>query len=194
MAARSRRVSDEEIVRAAWETVFERGPSLTLAEVGAKVGLSAATVVQQFGSKRNLMLGVARIWTEWAATPLEGEGGPIELLMNSYEQVGGESLGPQHIANAIARMNVDLEDPEFREIVVRGFRVQREMIKATLDDAVRAGEIKECDTARLAQHLQVSCQGGLATWAVEPNGTLLEWMAECLESTLAPWRPDAVAA
>ena len=53
--ARQRTIPDELIVEAALALMNKRGPEgLTLAELGGVVELSAATLVQRFGSKDNL--------------------------------------------------------------------------------------------------------------------------------------------
>src|SRR4051794_30236204 len=58
---RPRTVSDEQILAGAARVIARVGPArLTLAEVGREVGLSAATLVQRFGSRRGVLLAVAR--------------------------------------------------------------------------------------------------------------------------------------
>ncbi|MGH9423559.1 MAG: TetR/AcrR family transcriptional regulator, partial [Thermoanaerobaculia bacterium] len=59
MSPRPRRLSDAAILEAAFEVVRRTGPDrFTLADVGHEVGLSAATLVQRFGSKRALLLAM----------------------------------------------------------------------------------------------------------------------------------------
>ena len=57
---RPRTVSDAEILQAAGRAISRIGPvKLTLADVAREVGLSPATLVQRFGSKRGLLLALA---------------------------------------------------------------------------------------------------------------------------------------
>ena len=59
MSPRPRTVPDEQILTAAQRAMSRLGPArLTLAEVATEAGLSAATLVQRFGSKRGLMLAL----------------------------------------------------------------------------------------------------------------------------------------
>ena len=59
MSPRPRRLPDSAILDAAVIVVGRMGPErFTLADVGHEAGLSAATLVQRFGSKRNLLLAM----------------------------------------------------------------------------------------------------------------------------------------
>src|SRR5918992_5126590 len=60
MSPRPRTIDDGDILQAAAMTISRVGPSnFTLADVASAVGLSPATLVQRFGSKRGLMLALA---------------------------------------------------------------------------------------------------------------------------------------
>ena len=60
MSPRRRTKDDAAILEAAGRIIARLGPAnFTLADVAREVGLSAATLVQRFGSKRGLMLAVA---------------------------------------------------------------------------------------------------------------------------------------
>jgi transcriptional regulator GlxA family with amidase domain len=53
MSPRPRQASDDDILRAVFRAMTRLGPArLTLAEVAKEAGISAAAVVQRFGSKR----------------------------------------------------------------------------------------------------------------------------------------------
>ena len=59
--ARPRLVSDDVILDATRQVLAELGPvKLTLAAVGARVGLAAPTLVQRFDSVRGLLLAPGR--------------------------------------------------------------------------------------------------------------------------------------
>ena len=60
MTPRPKTVEDSEILAAALRVVSRLGPSLTLADVGEEIGLSPATILQRFGSKRGLLLALFR--------------------------------------------------------------------------------------------------------------------------------------
>ena len=61
MTPRPRLASDADILAGALRAITRLGPvRLTLAEVAREVGLSAPTLVQRFGSKRGLLLALAK--------------------------------------------------------------------------------------------------------------------------------------
>ena len=61
MCARPRRISDEEIFAATMRAMSRLPPSeLTLAAIGGEAGVTAGALVQRFGSKRALILALAR--------------------------------------------------------------------------------------------------------------------------------------
>ena len=60
MSPRQRTVSDEDILAATARVVGRIGSGeMTLADVGKEAGLSPATLLQRFGSKRSLLLALA---------------------------------------------------------------------------------------------------------------------------------------
>ena len=60
MCPRPRAASDADILDATARAMARLGPArLTLADVAREAGLSPATLVQRFGSKRGLLLAVA---------------------------------------------------------------------------------------------------------------------------------------
>ena len=56
MSPRPRATSDLDLLTAAHRVVTRLGPNLTLADVAKEAGVSPATLVQRFGSKRGLLL------------------------------------------------------------------------------------------------------------------------------------------
>src|SRR5216117_3390307 len=59
MSPRPRATSDADILSATYRVVSRLGPNLTLADVAKEAGVSPATLVQRFGSKRGLLLALA---------------------------------------------------------------------------------------------------------------------------------------
>ena len=59
MSPRPRATSDEDLLAATHRVVSRLGPNLTLADVAKEAGVSPATLMQRFGSKRGLLLAFA---------------------------------------------------------------------------------------------------------------------------------------
>jgi len=60
--------------------------------------------------------------------------------------------------------------------------------RSLLDDAVAAGELKPCDTARLARAVGAMSGGSLIGWAVARKGTAQAWVRANLSTLLDPYR------
>jgi AcrR family transcriptional regulator len=61
--ARPRGIADEELLAAAEDLLYAVGPAgFTLEKVAARAGVSAATLIKRFGSKRQLLLALNRRW------------------------------------------------------------------------------------------------------------------------------------
>ena len=61
--ARPRGIADEQLLAAAQELLYEVGPvAFTLEKAASRAGVSAATLIKRFGSKRQLLLALNRRW------------------------------------------------------------------------------------------------------------------------------------
>lgn len=61
MSPRRRKVSDDEVFNAAVRAMKQRGPhELTLADIAGEAGITPGLLVQRFGSKRDLLLGLSK--------------------------------------------------------------------------------------------------------------------------------------
>lgn len=170
--------------------VATHGPGLTLAQVGEEVGLSAATVMQRFGSKRDLMLRTAHVWGKSAGSDFDRGGHAGDDLVDGMTEIAGLMSTPEEVANVTASMHIDLADPEFRVIIQAEMQRQRQFVQMALDRGIDRGEIKPCDTEAVARQLQVVGLGAFQSWSIEPTGELSEWVHECLTASLQPWRLD----
>jgi AcrR family transcriptional regulator len=194
---RRRTVDDDAILAAAVEAIGEVGPSgLTLAAVAGKVGLSAPTLMQRFGSKRGLLLAVARRGGDWAPekfrAAMQRHPSPLKALTTALREMTAGVASPEAMANNLAFLQLDLRDPEFHELAQRQARRTRDSIRALLDDAVVARELDPgTDTTRLAEAIEAVYNGALVTWAVHRSGPVDRWVAKRLETVLGPHRVAA---
>jgi AcrR family transcriptional regulator len=185
MTPRPRLASDAEILAGALRAITRLGPvRLTLADVAREVDLSAAALVQRFGSKRQLLLAVAAQAPEGndALFQMLREANPSHLqallaMAGCMAQMGST---PAEISNTLAFLQIDLTDPEFHRLALQSSRAVHAGIRALVKDAVRAGELTRCDPERLAHALQAAMNGSLLNWAIHRQGP------RDLETVLAP--------
>ena len=190
---RTRTVDDEAILRAAAETIAERGPAgFTLADVGAQIGLSPATLLQRFGSKRKLLLGLAASGPKWAERKfIEASArhtSPRKALIAALKAMAASVDSPESMANNLAFLQLDLSDPDFHALALEHAQSFRNGIQAALRDAKQAGELTaSTDLKRLAEAVESVYNGALITWAVHRKGRLENHLQKQLETLLAPY-------
>ena len=176
LVPRPRTVSDEDILAAAARAVGEVGPErLTLADVGRRVGLSPATLLQRFGSRRGLLLALATHDVDAVPRRIRAAGEAaddvLEALVTALSGVAEAISSPAEFGNHLAFLLTDLSDPEFQAVARRFSERLTAAIADVLDAAAARGEMARGeDTAGLAELLFVVYNGALVSWGLTPRG------------------------
>lgn len=169
----------------------QHGPArLTLADVAAEAGLAPATLVQRFGSKRGLLLAVAR-----AAAPdarrrfvklsRAEQPGPLEGLIGVFAGLVA-GVTREEMANHIAFLGIDVGDPDFRALAAAQGADLRVGAARLLAEAIEAGELcAEADAVALARAVHVTFSGSLIAWALDGEGPIEETVEADLRGLLA---------
>lgn len=192
MAGRPRTASDDAILDAARRAIDRHGPAaFTLAHITDEIGLAPATLVQRFGSKRNLILALkARLPGETAAAFAEADPGdlPTDQLQFSLRRLADGVDTPAVMANRLAFLQLDLTDSEVHAIAIAHQTELRNQIRARLGAATAAGELVRHDHTRLAQAIATAWFGSLTTWSLAGETDLPGWLRRDIETVLAPYR------
>src|SRR5580658_992026 len=159
MSPRPRETSDAQILAAAARAMQRRSPvDLTLADVANEAGVVPATIIQRFGTKRELLLANCKAWTADVAGQFAVArakyGSPLKTLLELFVEFSGFAATPESMANFLAYLQIDLSDPEFRAVLLEQFLTMRAETRKLLDDAVAAGELRPCDSGELARLVQ----------------------------------------
>jgi AcrR family transcriptional regulator len=192
MSPRPRTTTDAAILIATHRAVTRVGPMrLTLAAVAREAGVSPATLVQRFGSKRQLLLALVATASgdaedQWAPILAMAGKSPLEAIYAYAECMAGMAPTPEVLANHLSFLQMDLVDPEFHRHALTHARDTLGWLDKTLVDAVSKGELEPCDTTRLARAVQATVGGSLMQWAIDREGKLRKRLREDLETLLAP--------
>jgi AcrR family transcriptional regulator len=189
---RPRTISDEAVLDAVLALAHRVGPAnVTFAAAAAEVGLSAATLVQRFGTKRDMLLAADKraidLWVgvldrSTATSPLARV---VEGLVLAVDPVAT----PEQMANSLAMLQLDLTDPDFHAETLRGARAIRARVAQNLNAALEAGELRPgTDVAALAKLVETVYHGAMIGWAIHRESTLIESMREQFLAVLAPHR------
>jgi AcrR family transcriptional regulator len=190
---RPKTVEDGQVLEATHRTISRLGPArFTLADVAREAGLSAATLVQRFGSKRGLLLALAKAAVgsmDACFAMVRGQHrSPLAALLSAATEMTRHTKSPEEMANHLAYLQIDLSDAEFRALFVKSSDLILAGYRALLDEAVGAGELLPCDTARLARAVSALSGGSLISWAAYHRGSAETWVLYDLTTLLEPYR------
>jgi AcrR family transcriptional regulator len=188
MSPRPRATSDADLLAATHRVVSRLGPNLTLGDVAREAGVSPATLLQRFGSKRGLLLayaaaGSADVSSEFVAIRAQHDS-PLAGLHAIARCVAAMADTPETLSNSLAFLQMDLFDPDFHRHALAHSRGMRAGIKALLDDAVEAGELPPTDTDALSRAVQAMMGGSLLQWAIDREGSAADRLGEDLNALL----------
>jgi AcrR family transcriptional regulator len=189
---RPRTIDDGEVLAGAMRAIGRVGPArLTLADVASEAGLAPATLIQRFGSKRGLLLALSEQEAAAAGEHLRQaraeHDSPLAALRSALVESAATVDDPDAFANHLAFLHVEVSDPEFHPHVRAYTAGVLAQVRALLDEAVAAGELRRCDTARLAATVQTTYNGALITWAIYRSGRLAGWLRRELDAVLEPY-------
>jgi AcrR family transcriptional regulator len=192
MSPRPRKASDEDVFAAATRLMTRVGPAeLTLAAIAAEAGVTAAALVQRFGSRRGLQIAlaghVARETPDLFAQLRARHRTPLGALRAYAVCHAGMAESPAAVARNLAYLLQDLTDPLLNERVMAQARRTREGLRALLADAVEAGALRPGTNVRgLARLIEAVLAGSLLAWAFYRQGSARRWIARDLEAVLEP--------
>ncbi len=187
---RPKTIPDEQVVQAVGRVLLRVGPAhFSLQDVGGECGLSPATLVQRFGSKRGLVLAFARASAQEATAPFERArsklASPLAALREALLSAAKDLRTRQEVANSLAVLLIDITDDEMRTLAAQHAHATEKAIRTLLDEAVQAGELEKGLPPRLALSIQAAWNGAVIQWALRGQ----ESFSTLLTSVLAPLLP-----
>jgi AcrR family transcriptional regulator len=193
MSPRPRKVTDEELFTATYAVMNRVGPrGLTLAAIAAEAGVTAAVLVQRFGSRRDLLLALSRKHADASGAIIDDlakqHPSPLAALRAYVACMAGMAATPAALARNLAYLQIDLTDPEFRPHVMRQAQATRRGLRRLVEAARAAGELDpRVASAQLARTIEAVISGSLLTWAFYQKGSAERWVRTDLDAVLAPY-------
>lgn len=193
MSPRPRQNTDVEILQAAFRAIAQLGPSkLTLADVAREANVTAASLVQRFGSKRALLLAAAADAAGGHVYIFSGlrakHRSPLSALLGLSDCMAVMGTTPDEVAHSIAFLQFDLTDREFLEHAQAGALGMRAGIASLIRDARAAGELGSCDVNRLARVVHATMNGSILEWTIHREGPMPAWIRKDLRGVIDPHR------
>ena len=190
---RPRKVSDDQLFAATHAVMNRVGPGeLTLAAIAEEAGVTAAVLVQRFGSKRRLLLALSERFAGGAGDMMrrlaESRRSPLAALRAYAQGMAGLAATPAAFARSLAYLQIDLTDPDFRVLLLRQARATRAGLEHLVRAAVHAGElVPGTRPGSLARTIEAVVSGSLLTWAFYQRGSAGRWMRTDLDAVLRPY-------
>lgn len=197
MSPRPKTASDAAILEAAARLLSRLGPArMRLEDVAREVGLSPATLLLRFKSKRNLLLAVAEHGIAGIADSFRARRrrspSALHVVTDVADCVRELAQEPQQLANLLAFLQLSLEDPAFRACATRHDATLARELTALLDEARAGGEMANVSSAALARAVIAMMRGSLLTWSAIGTKIAPEvWVRADLETLLGPYRSPA---
>jgi AcrR family transcriptional regulator len=191
---RPRKATDEQLLQATVAVMNRVGPGeLTLAAIAREAGVTAAVLVQRFGSKKRLLLTLAERFSSGVGGMIDGlarrHRSPLAALRAYASCMAGIATSPAAFARNLAYLQIDLTVPEFRVHLAKQAREGRAGLGRLIRAAVRCGELRRVRSAmRLARTVEAVVSGSLLTWAFYRDRRASRWLREDLDAVLAPYR------
>src|SRR5438093_11179509 len=109
---RPKATTDAHLLAAAHRVVMRLGPNLRLNDVAKEAGVSAATLVQRFGSKRGLLLAFAAMGSgdqsPMFAQIRAAHRSPLAAVYGVADCMAGMAKTPEILSNSLAFLQIDL--------------------------------------------------------------------------------------
>jgi AcrR family transcriptional regulator len=193
MSPRPQKVTDDQLFAATHAVINRVSPQeLTLAAIAKEAGVTAAVLVQRFGSKRGLMLALMERFgdasADMVASIAREHDSPLAALRAYADCVAGMAASPAAVVRSLAYLQADLSDAEFRQHLARHARASRAGLRRLIDAGIERGELRsDCDAARLARTVEAVVSGSVLTWAIYQQGRATTWVRADLDGVLAPY-------
>jgi AcrR family transcriptional regulator len=193
MSPRPKKVTDQQLFAAAQSAMNKVGPrELTLSSIAKEAGVTAAVLVQRFGSKHALLLalfeeaasGANKFMMELAKEHTS----PVAALFAYADCMAGMAASPAALTRNLAYLQIDLTDPDFHKQLVKQARATRAGFRRLVEAAVEAGELsRSVKSAQLARTIEAILSGSMLTWAFYQEGAAARWIHTDLEAVLVPY-------
>lgn len=192
--ARPRLISDQTIIKAAYELLMEQGPrNLTFESLAQRAGLVPAALVRRFKNKQQLLLLVDRYGLEYTnakvAEAIADKKSPIDAIIAQFTAELGFASNLERFANGQEFLLMDFREKDLYGNYRVSFEHRHQQIIELLQQSQAAGELEPIDDiSELARHLEMLLHGAGHVWAMTQEGPIETYIRQHVLLALAPHR------
>jgi AcrR family transcriptional regulator len=190
--ARPRKVSDDEVYAATMRVMSRVGPTeLTLQEIAREAGVTPGALVQRFGSRRELLVGMASALSsgmgDLFAKLRAKHDSPLDVIRSYAACMAAMARTPADLSRNFEYLQVDMTDPDLRQRLVDQSKGVRRELAALLRDAMASGELaRDTDVPALVRNIEALISGALLTWGFYQQGSAEAWVRRHIDGLLRP--------
>jgi|GEM_PF-1822697 AcrR family transcriptional regulator len=179
---RKKKIDDSVILQLILEVIIEVGAaSFSLSDLSRKTGLSPATLLQRFGSKKNILHKAIALANDNLNRELtnrkQTDKSYVQTIIDIYLELAGNFITPSDIANGLDVLKYDINDKNLNALTRKYFKIRRNKIASLLILATEHNELpQDTDITSMVYNLEALWQGSVMLWALIGKGTLQRWL------------------
>jgi len=189
---RPRAIRDEHLLSCAAEVLAQVGPSrFTLAKAAAHADVAPATYVKRFGTKQGLFLALSHRWVQTVGGGMDAAAATttgVDRIRAAAMWGVAEMDVPEHAANMLAALALDLQHPPMTALLHEGWATWRARIAVHVHDAVAAGELPRAPVPSVAARMLFAVvEGTRIAWCAHPRGSLQRQVRQLVDELISSW-------
>ncbi|CAN5567098.1 hypothetical protein BH24ACT15_BH24ACT15_38570 [soil metagenome] len=167
--ARTRILSDEQILGRVGAALSNAGNTWTLANAAAAAGLHPATLIKRFGSRQGLLVALSRRWVDNIPSAPTTED-PYQELLAWMDSVSTSDMSGPQLLTHLDMLVEDLRDPQLRSLLHDGWQRHIQYLTALVAESRQSGQVPTATSpGTVAQLLLDTAHGSLLRAAVAPE-------------------------
>jgi hypothetical protein len=185
---RKKMIDDTKILKMALEVIIEMGATtFSLEDLRNKTGLSPATLLQRFGSKKNILHKAIELSNNDVKNSLNNKSvvskSPIQEVINIYLELSMPFSTPGDIASGLDILKLDITEKKLNSLTRKYFEIRRKKIESLIILAQKKNEISSSvNASEIVWNLESLWQGSIMLWALIGNGNLQKWLKKRLDT------------
>lgn len=185
---RKKKKDDAVILKIILEVIIKVGATrFTLEDLSKKTGLSPGTLLQRFGSKRNILHQAMELAHHDLKENLDKEPAihlsPKKEIIRIYLALASSFDHPRDVAGGLDILKLDIIEKKLNALARNYFTIRRAKIESLLLLAQEKKEIAaNIKVSEMTGHLEALWQGYIILWALTGDQPINQWLTKRFES------------
>lgn len=190
--ARNKQKTDEIILRQILDVIKNIGATkFRLEDLSQKTGLAPATLLQRFGSKKNILYRALALANQQLKHGLANRDikyrSYVNEIIDIYLELAAPFITPKSVAHGLDILKLDIIEKKLRAHAKKYFSIRRDKMISLIKSAQSKQEvISKIDVKELVWNLESIWQGAIVLWALHGHGQLRTFLRKRITIYLQP--------